>query len=553
MLSPEDRTLLVDLLAPPAPGYKLEHALATTFTLDLTALLPVPLGLAGADLSTSTDPLSVLQAIRNYADLVDVFCQAGHVAVPAQRNDLLAFLEPMVHQVKAPRPGRLFHPKLWVLRFVHAKASERFRLVCGSRNLTHDRAWDTVIALEGDRRGQPRRRNHSLAAFLASLPGRVASGVVDARARRIAELADAIRYVDWEPPDGAFTDGDWLTFHVFGGASRPQPDMQGYSRLIVTPFINDEGLDSVWPDRQGDCVLLSRGEELNALGTEWREWLTDHADLRVLDDNAAIPDPESEEAGLRWSLSGLHAKLYIVERNRQSHLFIGSANATDAAWGGNDEVLVELVARTAAYGVDAAIGPSGLGRLLVPHALGDAVEETPEQELRRTFENALRELSSLTYTATVEGDHAAPVFWARSDEPLRRWSVLPPATELTVELLTLTGQPHRPSFGSRLDHRWKLSEVEEITPFLVLRLGVGTGSSRVEASSVVLARLVGDPSDRLDRVLARRIGSTSEFLRFILLLLSLAGREDWLPGKRRPRQLRELRRRRLRWGVGGSP
>lgn len=126
MLSPDERTLLVDLLAPPAPGYRLEHAVATTFTLHLTALLPVPLGLAGADLSTSTDPLSILQAIRNYAGLIDVFCQAGHVAVPAQRNDLLAFLEPIVHQVKAPRPGHLFHPKLWVLRYVHDDESERF-------------------------------------------------------------------------------------------------------------------------------------------------------------------------------------------------------------------------------------------------------------------------------------------------------------------------------------------------------------------------------------------------------------------------------------------
>ena len=135
MLSPDDRTLLVDLLAPPDAGFRLEHAVATTFTLHLTALLPVPLGLAGADLSSSTDPLSILQAIRTYSDRIDVFCQAGHVSVPSQRNDLLAFLEPMVHQVKAPRPGHVFHPKLWVLRFANDDGEERYRLVCGSRNL----------------------------------------------------------------------------------------------------------------------------------------------------------------------------------------------------------------------------------------------------------------------------------------------------------------------------------------------------------------------------------------------------------------------------------
>jgi hypothetical protein len=150
MLSPDDRTLLVDLLAPPEEGYSLEHAVATTFTLHLTALLPVPLGLAGSDLSSSADPLSVLQAVRNYSDRIDVFCQAGQVSVPAERNDLLAFLEPIVHQVKTQN-GRLFHPKLWLLRFANRDGDERFRLVCGSRNLTHDRAWDVVASFDGRR------------------------------------------------------------------------------------------------------------------------------------------------------------------------------------------------------------------------------------------------------------------------------------------------------------------------------------------------------------------------------------------------------------------
>jgi hypothetical protein len=529
MLSPDERTLLVDLLAPPEAGFRLEHAVATTFTLHLTALLPVPLGLAGADLSMSTDPLSILQAIRNYADRIDIFCQAGHVAVPAQRNDLLTFLEEMVHQVKAPRPGHLFHSKLWVLRYLNDEGDERFRLVCGSRNLTHDRAWDAAINLEGRRTLQPRRVNRPLSDLLASLPARVAAGVPDARAERVATLAEAVRYVEWERPDNVTSTNDWLAFHVFGRGRSARPNMAGYRRLIVTPFLNDAGLDQVWPDGEGDCVLLSRAEELDALGTEWREWLPDHADLRVLDENAAIPDLDSEEAGLRWSLSGLHAKVYVVERDRQAHVFIGSANATDAAWGGNDEVLVEIVGRPASYGVDAAIGPAGFGRVLLPHDLGDPAEETIEDELRRTFENALRDLASLTYTATVEGEHETPLLWVRSAEAVRASSALPDGTELSVDLLTLSGQSHRPPFGVRLDHRWQLSAVEEITPFLVLRLGCGAGSSRVEVSTVVLARLVNDPSDRLDRILARRIGTTGEFLRFILLLLQLAGREGWFP------------------------
>jgi hypothetical protein len=530
MLSPDDRTLLVDLLAPPDAGFHLERAVATTFTLHLTALLPIPLGLAGADLSSSTDPLSILQAVRNYSDRIDIFCQAGHVSVPSQRNDLLAFLEPMVHQVKAPTPGHLFHPKLWVLRFANDEGEERFRLVCGSRNLTHDRAWDVVVSLEGRRTLQRRAVNRPIADFLVSLAGRVPAGVPAERKAGIEELAEALRYVEWERPPDVVDSKDWLTFHVFGPGHRTRPDMDGYRRLVVSPFLNDVGLDEVWPDGSGECVVLSRAEELDALGDEWRAWLQDNGDVRVLDETAAIPDPDSDDAGLRWSLSGLHAKFYVVERSKQAHVFVGSANTTDAAWGGNDELLVEIVGRVSTHGVEAALGTTtGFGRILLPHVFGESITDTAEDELRRSFENALRDLASLTYTATVEGDQERPLLWVRSDEPIPKAVSLPEDVELTVELLTLTAQPHRPSFGTRLDHRWQLSEVEEITPFLVMRLASGTGATRVEVSSVVLARLVGDPADRLDRVLASRIGTPSAFLRFILLLLQLAGREGWFP------------------------
>ena len=61
---------------------------------------------------------------------------------------------------------------------------------------------------------------------------------------------------------------------------------------------------------------------------------------------------ESEDAGLRWSLSGLHAKLYVVERNKEAHVFIGSANTTNAAWGGNDELLLEIVGKVGVFGVE---------------------------------------------------------------------------------------------------------------------------------------------------------------------------------------------------------
>jgi hypothetical protein len=107
MLPPDARAVLSDALRPPS-GTVLDRAVALTFTLDLESALVVPLAFAAHATRDSTEPLAVMEAVRGCADLVDVFCQAGQIAVPSRGSDLLAFLEPMVHPVRMPRSGHLF-------------------------------------------------------------------------------------------------------------------------------------------------------------------------------------------------------------------------------------------------------------------------------------------------------------------------------------------------------------------------------------------------------------------------------------------------------------
>lgn len=105
----------------------------------------------------------------------------------------------------------------------------------------------------------------------------------------------------------------------------------------------------------------------------------------------------------------------------------------------------------------------------------------------------------------------------------------PGGAVLTVGLLTRPGDEHRPPSGELIGHRWALPAIEDITPFVVLRLTAGSASRPIQASCVTLARLVGDPPDRFDRILARRLGTPEEFLRFLLLLLQLAGEHGEFP------------------------
>ncbi len=121
MLPPDQRHLLVDLLRPD-PGYSLDAAIGTTFTLDLHSLMQVPVAFlhqAGLprDEDGNVDPLAVLETLRRFSDKLTVFTQAGHIKLPNKRLRLAALLEPCVVEVGARLEGGLFHPKVWVLRF----------------------------------------------------------------------------------------------------------------------------------------------------------------------------------------------------------------------------------------------------------------------------------------------------------------------------------------------------------------------------------------------------------------------------------------------------
>ncbi|MEX0663313.1 MAG: phospholipase D family protein [Acidimicrobiia bacterium] len=525
MLRTDERALLVDLLTPPEPGYRLERAVGTTFTMQLESLLRVPLAVVGAEWRDGADPLGIMEAVRSSADRIDVFCQAGMVTIPSSSNALLAFLEPLVHQVRRPQPGHLFHPKVWLASFVHPEHERRFRFLCGSRNLTGDRAWDTVLALSGVQTGARRAVNRPLGEFVASLPERVPEGVPADRSAGVIQLAEWVRYADWEPPAG-ITDHDWLAFHWMDRGRRFTGDFNGTrDRLVISPFLNEQGLATVWPT--GACTVVSRPESFAALGPEYLEQLRDEweAPLFELDDNAALPDEDDEDIETRWSLSGLHAKVIVLERGFKSHVFIGSANATDAAWSGNTEFVVEVVGPRKSFGVKAVLADTdgGLLHVLRPYT-GSAVEAPDEPTLQEQLEWALVDVAALTFLANarkLDDDTWVEEVKSRSNVP----GAFPGNANLTARLLTY-GDGVSVAANSKLDASWSGLSPDEITPFIALELTAGPTSKRVRAGCVVLATLTGDPPDRLDRLIARQVGSPEAFLRFLLLLLQIGRGES---------------------------
>ena len=170
VLAPDNRALLLDALRP-TPGHSLDRAVATTFTLDLETALMVPLAFAGFRFDENPDPIEVMEALRRTGERMDIFCQAGAISAARWPSDLVALLEKSIHEVRRPRPDRIFHPKVWALRLLNPAGDPAFRLVVLSRNLTASRSWDTILWLDGQPQGRrPNASNAPLEGLLALCP-----------------------------------------------------------------------------------------------------------------------------------------------------------------------------------------------------------------------------------------------------------------------------------------------------------------------------------------------------------------------------------------------
>lgn len=507
MLAPEIRVVLLEQLRPPV-GYTLDAAVATTFTLDLSAALIPPLAFAAFGMSSTPDPVAVLEAVRSCADRMDIFAQGGELIVPRQPSDLMAFLEPMVQEVRLPRRGRLFHPKVWLLRYRSPDDAPRYRLLCLTRNLTNDHSWDLALRLDGTDTGRRRPANRPLVKFVQALPDFARTPLPQDRRDRVAQLAADVYRVRWELPDDAWD----LRFHALGiRGVKPDIKFDGYSHLVIAPFLTDGGLKIVAPGRS-DLRVVSRPEALDQLAPDTVSTLASF----VLSGVAGLTDdPAPDGLGTEQILSGLHAKLYISERARVAHVFLGSANATETAFRGNVEFLVELTGSTTRLGVEAFLGADAPFRtMLEEYSTAGGQLPDPDDEARRRLDKLLRDIAEIPYTVTVKAQAATGyVLDVTTEEPVR----ILDGYSLTVELLTRPGETQMMS-AAPLDARFGPVPLADITPFLAIR-AVAPGG--LKGGTVIRGVLKNDPAGRLNEVLARQVNTPEKFLRFLVLLLGL--------------------------------
>jgi len=528
MLAPNQRQHLLQALRPPE-GYELTFAIGTTYSLDLMALLCIPLAFAQFDWEDdagrpSADPLALLEALRRYANRLHIFCQAGCISVPPKNQLLFGYLEASVFQVQAPLGG-VFHPKVWALRFTSPDKPVMYRLLCLSRNLTFDRSWDTVLVLEGEvvDRQNAYAAHHPLGNFIKALPILAQAPVPQQVIENIELAQQELRRTNFVLPEGFKEYG----FHPIGipGYERQWPFEGNFDRmLVVSPFLSPECLQRI-AAQGADHVLMSRLDSLSALR---RKDLTGFKKIFALNPMAEIEEPDTESSETLFfetTLSGLHAKLYVADDGWKSHVWTGSANATNPAFSQNVEFLIELVGPKSFCGVDVFLETtkeqSNFADLWQPY--NPNVEAIQLDPIQQQMENALRVAQTTLVSAHWHGQvNPTP----KADEFLLQIS-----PEIDCILSTEIEMLYWPiSLSSTSAFIYNAENIpattfgplalESLTAFIIFQLTVRNDERSLSSQFVLHIPLSGIPADRQERLLRAMLKNRDQVMRFLLFILA---------------------------------
>ncbi|GAB3488111.1 phospholipase D family protein [Flexivirga lutea] len=526
-LAPESRVLLTDALRPPA-GHRLDVAVGTSYSLNLSALLLAPLSFALFEMDDAEDmekvhPVRLLEAARRYAEHTTVFCQAGGIHVPANYTSILTFVEDSVLEVLPPHDDAIFHPKIWALRFVDDAGENLHRVVILSRNMTLDRSWDTALVLDEDDAGTIPAA--PAADFVHGLPGLALRTVTQARLAEIQDLARTLTTVQLMPPE-PFTGGKLLPIGLTDERVWPFPATA--DRLVaISPFLTRPALGAlaeVSPNR----ILLSRAESLDLVGAR----ALDGWDVNVLqrpaevvlgedDDNTAGTSQADSAAlrpdGFRDEHDGLHAKTFVLDLgDRESMVVTGSANLTSETWGTGVEFDAVLTGPTSACGVDAALdgspGSPGLRQLLQPYEpqTADGVDDAAiaSSYVLEDFHQKLAAGQPTIYIATVDQEtvDAAFVVDLPSDNP----------GVTNVWPISLPKDGHAKPLDARIT--WRMSG-KSVTPFIGVETTYGEGEAEVTRRCVLKATLMGAVDDRRSDAVFDILQSKDDVLQYLMFLL----------------------------------
>lgn len=338
--------------------YELEQAVGMTYSLDMEALMGIPLALGmGGDMTSGqrNNPLFVLEAIRRIGKKLSIFCNVGCIKVPKTESRLFALLEDSIHEVRMPKSTYNFHPKLWVLQYRNIQDGRiLIKIVTMSRNLTFDQSMDMAVEMTGFVGNVENPKNQPIADML-----KFVSQFTDKKKQLEVLIKNVMKVQEFDLLD-CFEDYDFHPFGIYGrseGGIKKVPVTPNiktarelfsncYALLVISPFLSEGVITDLLkygkeagPTRR--CLITRQTSVTKKVYDAFEAnngdgvWIMDP----VLSSNDALEDNDTYGFANR----DVHAKVYFTEKyNEHNKLYLGSLNASYNAFEHNVEFLLEL-------------------------------------------------------------------------------------------------------------------------------------------------------------------------------------------------------------------
>ena len=536
MLDPHGRKLYLEALKPPA-GYTLDRGVATTYSLDLLTLLIVPLSFVLFDyegVDDLKDQTKMLEALQRTSERLRIYCQRGRINIPRVNHLLYSYLEKTVLEVDLT--GGAFHPKTWLLRFTAHDRPAVYRFICLSRNLTFDKSWDTLLALDGHLLDTIQSENKPLLDFLSGLP--VLAGHPD---QGLDWMLEEVQRVKFEAPPGFNETLSFFPLGIDGYTHTPLME-EAEKLLIVSPFVSDGLLKRVTEMTGAECVLISRLESLDALEQNTLErfkriFVLDEPEaneapeadiLRDEVDHTGKPDAvaaveEHEQIEPHINRTGLHAKLFVMEKGKTTKVLTGSANATLAAFHGNVEFMVEMQGERKRININNLLSAdkNPFGTMLREYRR--TVETVVDHEvvkLELKVEDIRRKIAACTFELRAFAGEQGKTY--DLEMSLLKGSLnLGEDTDVLCWPITLHVEQAKALSAIQQEKLvFKNISTVAVTGFVAFQVTAYGATTKRVARFVLNLPLIGMPEDRHEKILLSIISNKNRFLRYLLFLLA---------------------------------
>ena len=527
MLNPHDNRLDYGQVLTPPPGYELDFAVGTSYSLDLDALVGASLALGlseETDSALMNNPVCLLEALRSTGDKVALFCEGGQIHQPSRITPLYLLLEKMVFCVKPHRRRGIaafpsFHPKFWLIRYQSAEHGVKYRIAVLSRNLTFDHSWDVTFYMDGHLKDTLTEKNAPVNDFLYYLLSQMpAAAHGKEKAKKIRAMIKELQYVVFEPEEKEFYDYQFIPNGVKksnGGFYRfdetPLFTDTFHELLVVSPFVSGSIIRHFNEQNNASLIANSRYMLITremSLGKLKPEDVT-HFKMYTMKDNVIDGETAISEDASSVLKQDIHAKVYMVRKHTDTDLYLGSLNASHNAVYGNIEFMIRLRTKNRYLNMDrlsaalfcgAPDGPDNpFQEMTLQTVLG--AEEDAETELNAVVKNINRSDPKAEVRLEENGRYSVGVHFGSCE--LQSMNV-------TVRPLLLQREE---SFAPEII--FSGLTLLQLSEFYVITVANGDKS----ISRVLMIPTEGIPEDREKAVVTDVVSDRDCFYRYIAFLL----------------------------------